>query len=662
MIQGDTMQAVILAAGMGSRLGKYTSNNTKCMLSINGKTLIERALTALDNAGIRKCVIVAGYQKDNLMRFVGSRFGNIEISYIANDIYHKTNNIYSLYLARDCLLSDDTLLLESDLIFEDRLIRDLLENPEPTLAAVAPYESWMDGTVAQISGENVISNFIPKRFFDYSEKKSYYKTVNIYKFSRDFLRNSYVPFLEAYTRAMGNNEYYEQVLRVIAALEKNELKAMVLSDHKWYEIDDAQDKDIAEAIFAESPEEKVRLVSRRYGGYWRFPQMLDFCYLVNPYFPTEAMKEELKDNFTELLTQYPSGLNIQNLLGGKLFEVEETNILTGNGAAELIRAAAPLIQGRVGIIYPAFNEYPESLEAEIIPLYPPGAPDDMGYTAEDIIRWSGQYDTLVLVNPDNPSGNYIPAQELFPLLDAFRSQNKRLILDESFVDFCDSGAKDSLLRQSVLEKYPGLVIIKSLSKSYGIPGLRLGVLASADVDLIKRIRKNLPIWNINSFAEYFLQIIGKYQKDYQKACVLIAAERRRFREELTKTGMFRVSPSQANYFLCRLRDGLSAADLVQYLLVNHNMFIKSLDDKKGFSAGSWVRLAVRNRADNDALVEKLYLYRETLTLQYLPPPPPVIYPYLSKTYFPFKNILNILQSQNSGDIIPSPQKNILKEY
>ena len=327
------MQAVILAAGMGSRLGKYTANNTKCMLSINGKTLIERALTTLDNAGIRKCVIVAGYQKDNLMRFVGPRYRNIEISYIANDIYHKTNNIYSLYLAKDRLLEDDTLLLESDLIFEDRVVQDLLENPEPTLAAVAPYESWMDGTVAQISGENVISNFIPKRFFDYSKKKSYYKTVNIYKFSRDFLQNSYVPFLEAYTRAMGNNEYYEQVLRVIAALEKNELKAMVLSDHKWYEIDDAQDKDIAETIFAESPEERLRRISARYGGYWRFPKLLDFCYLVNPYFPTEQMRSEMKAYFDELLTEYPSGLNVQNLLAAKMFNLEQDNILTGNGAA-----------------------------------------------------------------------------------------------------------------------------------------------------------------------------------------------------------------------------------------------------------------------------------------------------------------------------------------
>ncbi|MDR1930853.1 MAG: phosphocholine cytidylyltransferase family protein, partial [Treponema sp.] len=303
------MQAVILAAGMGSRLGKYTQNNTKCMLSINGRTLIERALDALDKAGIRNCVIVAGYRKNNLMNFAGTQYKNVKISYIANDIFHKTNNIYSLSLAKDQLLLDDTLLLESDLIFEDRLIQDMLDDPEPTLAAVARYESWMDGTVVQITRDHTITNFIPRKFFNYNEREHYYKTVNIYKFSRDFLRNSYVPFLEAYTQAMGNNEYYEQVLRVITTLDKNELKAFVLGDHKWYEIDDVQDKDIAEVIFCDAPAEKLKLIQRRYGGYWRFPKLKDFCYLVNPYFPTAQMLNEMKAYFGDLIAEYPSGLD-----------------------------------------------------------------------------------------------------------------------------------------------------------------------------------------------------------------------------------------------------------------------------------------------------------------------------------------------------------------
>ncbi|MDR3248814.1 MAG: aminotransferase class I/II-fold pyridoxal phosphate-dependent enzyme [Treponema sp.] len=607
------MQAVILAAGMGSRLGKYTANNTKCMLPVNGRTLIERALDALDAAGIRSCVIVVGYQKENLMRFVGPRYKNIEIIYISNDVYNKTNNIYSLYLAKDYLLADDTLLLESDLIFEDRIISELLDHPEPTLAVVAPYESWMDGTVVQITPDQVITGFIPRKFFNYQEKESYYKTVNIYKFSREFLQTSYVPFLEAYSRAMGNNEYYEQVLRVITTLDKNELKALVLSDQKWYEIDDVQDKDIAETIFSNTPDETLRLIAKRYGGYWRFPRMIDFCYLVNPYFPTGQMRNEMKAYFNDLLTNYPSGLNVQNLLAGKMFGVDEANILTGNGAAELIRALAPLIQGSIGVIYPTFNEYPESFggNAVIIPFSPRRIPDAVSYGLADLLDWSGRCDTLVLINPDNPSGNFIPAADILKLLENMRQNKKRLILDESFVDFSDVEESSSLLNQKVLDENPNLVLIKSLSKSYGIPGIRLGVLACGDRSIIKDVRKNIPIWNINSFAEYFLQIIGKYQKDYRAACRSIAGERRRFQAELEKTGLFTVFPSQANYFLCRCAGSFTAEDLAKYLLTNHNIFIKDLTGKKGIPGNTWLRLAVRDREDNDVLISKLMAFKET---------------------------------------------------
>jgi histidinol-phosphate/aromatic aminotransferase/cobyric acid decarboxylase-like protein len=526
-------------------------------------------------------------------------------------------------------LQDDTLLLESDLIFEDRVIGELLQNPEPTLAVVAPFESWMDGTVVQIADDNIITNFIPRKSFNYKEKSSYYKTVNIYKFSKEFSKLSYVPFLEAYSQAMGNNEYYEQVLRVITTLDKNELKALVLSDHKWYEIDDAQDKDIAETIFNNSADEEIKLISRRYGGYWRFPKLLDFCYLVNPYFPTEQMRAELKDNFDDLLTQYPSGLNVQNLLAGKLFNIDEENILVGNGAAELIQALAPAVRGTVGIIYPTFNEYQESFsnEVTVVPLYPQA--DGMAYAVEDLIKWSLGCDTLVLINPDNPSGNYIPRADVLSLLEVFKQQNKRLILDESFIDFCDAEESCSVLQQEILDQYPGLVLIKSLSKSYGIPGIRLGALASGDKPLIKLIRKNLPIWNINSLAEYFLQIIGKYQKDYRRACKYIAQERRRFKQDLENTGLFTVYPSEANYFLCRClgipqQSGNSrtfgAGDLAKYLLKNHAVFIKDLSGKKGFSDDKWVRLAIRDMADNKLLIEKLYLFKENCINA--PPSPP----------------------------------------
>jgi len=597
------MQAIILAAGMGNRLGKYTKNNTKCMLPINGKTLAERALDALNEAGIRKCIFVVGYKKDNVIAFLGNRYKNVEIIYVSNDIYDKTNNIYSLYLAKDYLLQDDTLLLESDLIFENRLISDMIADPNPTIAAVAGFESWMDGTVVELTENNNITAFIPKRLFNFNDKDSYYKTVNIYKFSRNFSQNTYIPFLEAYSRTMGNNEYYEQVLRVIATLDKSELKAFVLTGQKWYEIDDAQDKNIAETIFSDSSKERLKRIQNTYGGYWRYPSMLDFCYLVNPYFPPPQMCAELKTYFSELLSSYPSGQNTQNLLGAKLYNVEETQILIGNGAAELIRALAAVINGKIGIIYPAFNEYAESFIAansngrsknEIVQFIP----NNFSYTVDDLITFSKNCDVILLINPDNPSGNFIPRNDVIKLATELKQQEKKLILDESFIDFANAEVNPSLLCQDILNKFPNVIIIKSLSKSYGIPGIRLGALACGDEILIKQIRKELSIWNINSFGEYFLQIIGKYLKEYKKSCEEIAIERDRFKGLLDEIKSLHVYPSQANYFLCKLQ-GVSAPALTERLLDKNDIFIKDLTGKTGIPDDSFIRIAIRDKKDNN---------------------------------------------------------------
>src|SRR5690606_23315033 len=251
--------------------------------------------------GVNKLILVVGYKKDNLIDYLGSEKHGVAITYVDNPIYDTTNNIYSLYLASEYLKNDDTLLLESDLIYDLFILDGLLADKRPSLAVVDKYQSWMDGTVVKLDKNNRITNFVPKSFFDFSEVDRYYKTVNIYKFSKEFSQNTYVPFLEAYSKALGNNEYYEQVLRVITLLERPNIKAMPLDNEKWYEIDDIQDLNNAETIF--SPvEDKLASYQNRYGGYWRFPEILDFCYLVNPFFPPAKLMQEIKAYFFTLLT------------------------------------------------------------------------------------------------------------------------------------------------------------------------------------------------------------------------------------------------------------------------------------------------------------------------------------------------------------------------
>ena len=596
------MQVIILAAGMGKRLGEYTKNNTKCMVPVNGTPLIDRLLRQLSRYTLNRVVIVVGYEGQKLMEYLGDEQHGLQIEYVNNPVYDKTNNIYSLALAKDKLTEDDTLLIESDLIFDDGIFDLMLENPFPNLALVAKYESWMDGTMVKIDPDNNIVNFVPKAAFDYSETDTYYKTVNIYKFSKAFSRTKYVPFLEAYTKAVGNNEYYENVLRIISFLNSHDLKALPISNEKWYEIDDKQDLDIAEALFADE-KDVIRKYYGRYGGFWRFPKMLDYCYLVNPYFNESRIIDEMEAFFRTLISEYPSGMKVNTLIASKCWGVKEDYIIPGNGAAELIKALMETLPGTLGITRPTFEEYPNRRDADGLVTFIP-KDKDYRYTAQDLMAFFGDHhaDNILLINPDNPSGNFIPIADVLVLADWCKRQGTRLIVDESFVDFSVGYEHNSLLDNQILEMHPGLIVMKSISKSYGVPGIRLGILCSADTALIAQIKKMVSIWNINSFAEYFMQIFTKYEKDYKRACEKFIAERDDFENKLREISFLRVMPSQANYFLCEVIPPQTANSLVINMLKKHNILLRDCSDKKGLDGKQYMRIAVRSHEDNTTLI------------------------------------------------------------
>ena len=601
------MQAIILAAGMGRRLGDYTKDNTKCMVPVNGVKLIDRLLGQLSKQSLNRVIIVVGYKGQELRDYIGNRYdGQLNIEYAENPVYDKTNNIYSLALVKDKLQEDDTLLIESDLIFSDNMIPMLIQNTYPNLALVAKYETWMDGTMVKLDDDQNIVNFISKDAFDYNEVDSYYKTVNIYKLSRQFSQQKYVPFLDAYTKAVGNNEYYENVLRIISLLNNHDIKALPIGNEKWYEIDDKQDLDIAEALFADE-ENVLRKYYGRYGGFWRFPQMLDFCYLVNPYFPSQRMKDELRANFDTLLTEYPSGMKVNTLIASKCFGVSESYIVPGNGAAELIKILMEDTKGKTGFIRPTFEEYPNRYDKDLQVTFVPQN-EDYRYTADDLMTFFADKDIqqLMVINPDNPSGNFIPKSDILRLAQWCEERNIRLIVDESFVDFSEDYATNSLLSDEILEAYPHLVVMKSISKSFGVPGLRLGILCAADKDLIVRIKKEVSIWNMNSFAEFFMQIYNKYEKDYQRACDKFIAERTCFEQQLRQIPYLRVMPTQANYFLCEVLPPYKASEIVVRTLKQHNILTRDCSLKPGLNPNKqYMRIAVRNHEDNTRLADAL---------------------------------------------------------
>ena len=598
------MQALMLAAGMGKRLGNYTKNATKCMVPVNGKTLIEYTIESLIYAGIKKFTMVVGYKKDVLKNFLKGKYPQIQIDFIDNDVYDSTNNIYSLYLARDVLSSDDTILLESDLIFDKEIIREIVSSPEKNLAVVSHFENWMDGTVTVLNEEKAIKRIVSKSDFDWNKIDSYYKTVNIYKFSKEFSKNIYMPFLGAYQTAYSKNEYYETVLKVISYLDGDILKAHLVDGSRWYEIDDPADLKIASTRFS-SGKEHLESMYKTFGGYWRYPAMLDFCYLVNPYFPPKALVNEMKQMSDILLESYPSGDKQQSLLAGKIFGVLPEHIAVGNGAAELIASISELSSGKVVVPFPTFNEYPNRFGNENTVWLP--ANEDFSYSVEDIVRSAEENSAsyVLLINPDNPSGHFFTKQDVIVLAEQLSSKNVKLILDESFVDFAEPEIRFTFIDEELISKYKNVIVIKSISKSYGVPGIRLGVLVSSDESLIEKIQKNTSIWNINSFAEFFLQIFDKYKKFYGSACDKIAEERARFSSELSKIPGVKVYESQANYLLCKLSgeaEKIGSLGLAEKLLDGYNILIKDLSSKKGFEKGQFIRLAVRNCQDNDRLI------------------------------------------------------------
>lgn len=594
----------MLAAGLGKRLAKYTKNNTKCMVDVAGVKLIDRAIAAIKKAGIKKFVLVLGYKAENLKEYILSHYkGELDFVFIDNKDYATTNNIYSFYLAKDELNKDDTILLESDIVFDEDLIKDVVNAPEENIVTVAKYESWMDGTCVTLDKHLFIESFVEKQNIEISKLDSYYKTVNIYKFTKEFASLTYIPFLEAYMKIQGLNSYYETSLKYICQLPGMKLKAFLMEDRPWYEIDDAQDLDIANVLFSHG-KEKYELIETKYGGFWRYPHYLDFCYLVNPYFPSKQMVEKMQVELPTLLRDYPSGLSVQNMNAERLYGVNQDHILVGNGAAELINALGHVLTGKkVGVNLPAFNEYVRCFKG--CSLYEiDNSKHDYQLSVPEIKKALEVCDYVSIVSPDNPSGFMLDKTEMLDLISYAKKLGRGLIVDESFVDFAKKERRFTLLDDELINKNPHLIVVKSISKSYGVPGIRLGLLASSNVELLKEIKQEMQIWNINSFGEYYLQIYQLYAKDYLSACDKIVEQRERMVKELRSIKGLKVYDSEANYVLVELLNH-SSLELTVKLLDSYKIIIKDLSTKNKFNDKNFIRLAVRDQKDNDYLISVL---------------------------------------------------------
>jgi len=596
-------RAVILAAGKGNRLQSLTADIPKCLVEVCGVPLLDRALHALASQGVGEAVIVIGYRGEAIRDHIGSCFAGVDIRYLEAPNFETTNNIRSLWDARD-YLDQDILLLEADIVFDPAAITALLRE-SGSGAAVAPYHHSLSGTVVRRDSDKRVTSFTlgadQSGQFDAADT---FKTVNIYLLREQLLRDHVVPRLCRAIEGGHVHGYYESILRdCVADGSLTDLAAVDVSASRWYEIDDSRDLDAAEFLFLDRDAQYDR-VEQLHGSYWRYG-IIDHSYLYNMHFPPAAMVEVFRDDLREIVTNYPVGQTECARLVADWTGVDPDHLAVANGASELIKILGNQFTQRLTIPTPSFNEYEEVIAPDGLNRFPldPGTFElDVDAFAESAIQWRS--DMAVVVTPNNPTAISVSRDDLLRLARRLEAHDCRLIVDESFIEFSRAGEGGSV--EEMIEAFPNLVVLKSMSKVFGIGGLRIGYLLCADREFVEAVRRSLPIWNINGLAEEFLRTVGRYRTEFSESCQLTRATCGELYADLLALPDIEPIEPDANFILCRLPgSSVTGPEIARRLYVEHNILIKDCAAKSMPDADRYLRIASRTAAENRRLVRAL---------------------------------------------------------
>lgn len=596
-------RAIVLAAGSGVRLRPLTTEVPKCLVEIGGQPILLRTLRALAVQGVQEAVIVVGYKAEVIRRRIGPRFAGMDIRYVDAPRYATTNNICSLWDARE-YCGEDVLLVEGDVVFDAEVVASLLKEPGSSMA-VAPFGQGLSGTAVRVDGDGRVLEFALKADQDDRfDAESAFKTVNIYLLRAQLLREQFLPRLCRQVEQGHVHDYYESVLRdLVAEGAIADLAAVDVSTSRWYEVDDHRDLDVAEFLFM-GREAQFERIQQLHGSYWRYG-IVDHSYLYNLHFPPKAMLDGFHSELSEIVTNYPVGQHELMRLVSEWTGAEPDQLVVANGAAELIKLLGQLPLTRLTIPVPSFNEYENVLTADQLnrfPLDPDTFELDVDAFADSAIR-SGS-DFAVVVTPNNPTALSVDRDDLLRLAERLAKHNCRLIVDESFTEFSRAGNAGSL--ESVVDTYPNLVVMKSMSKVFGIAGLRIGYLLTADREFATMIRAQLPIWNVNGLAEAFLRSIGQHRRAFDASCALVRDAARDLFERLSDVPGIEPFEPDANFVFCKITaPGVTAPGIVRRLYVRHGILIKDCAAKSMPNADRFLRIASRTPEENRRLVAAL---------------------------------------------------------
>jgi histidinol-phosphate/aromatic aminotransferase/cobyric acid decarboxylase-like protein/choline kinase len=588
------MKAIILAAGYGNRMRPLTDNLHKTLLSVNGKTIIGGIVDGLVDNGVRDIVVVTGYRDKELSGRLAAAYPYLSIQYVHNERYRETNNIYSMALAFEhAVIDDDIILIESDLIYQPSVIKRLIASKEKNVALVDRYARGMDGTVVTVEN-GVITSVIPPHLqdekFNFSDK---YKTLNIYKFSKEFCNSTFKKLLTYYATVINDNCYYELILGILIYMQQETVHAEILSGEKWAEVDDPNDLAVAEFMFNEA--RRPAILEEGFGGYWNY-DILDFAFIRNMYFPNPSIISEMRNSLPDLLYNYGSR---QGVLDGKMawfLVCKKEHVHALGGASQIYPALKTRFGGRRALIPdPTFGEYPR--------IFPSAATygDRVGIDTKEIETKAALCDVVVFVNPNNPTGSAVSGEWIADF--ARGNPGKTVVVDESFVEFSNAGSVMAACERGGLDN---VIVVKSLSKSMGMPGLRLGYVYCTNAEFMSFVNEGIPIWNMNSLAEFFLEIVLKHRKSLAQSFADTIRDREAFGASLSKAACVeRVFPSQGNFLLVRLAGNAGRARTVANgLLSEYSILVKDISHKFADNR-AYLRCAVRLPHENAKLVSAL---------------------------------------------------------
>ncbi|NMX94474.1 MULTISPECIES: aminotransferase class I/II-fold pyridoxal phosphate-dependent enzyme [unclassified Pseudomonas] len=596
-------KAIVLAAGMGSRLGRASDSIPKPLTEVNGLSILGNALNILVEAGYQEVVLVIGYKGLKIRAFVAALELPVTVRFIENTEWATTNNLYSLYLACDELAGEDGVtLLEGDIFFRASVITALdAQSGRDCLAVVSPLTPLMEGTFAEVDAHGLIRRLGSSKADDHLTADRPLKTANIYYLSADFCKNYLIGELERNVKDNRVNDYYEVTFKTACAQGMG-FRVIEVDPGTWIEIDNLYDLRIASYQFSEH---KHALLASQHGGYWRFP-VTDHALIYNLHFPPAGLKKLMVDRFADIALNYPASAGASLPLLSDFLGVPTENLVIANGVSEIIRLLPRLFSGNVLVFEPSFNEFASAIPAERVTTVRLTAKNQFALDIEHTLRVVEQQrpEAIVLVTPNNPTGGLIPKETILELYARTQDQAPYLIVDESFLDFAGDASDQSVLHD--LLAFPRIIVLRSMSKTFGIGGLRLGYAASADQRWLDALRKELPIWNINGFAEEFMLNLPQYRKEYAASCTQVRRETDDLVMQLREIEALEVFATASNFVLCRLRPGYpSAPELAVLLVDDFSIFIKECSGKVMDDADRYLRISSRNREQNDRLIDAL---------------------------------------------------------